>query len=293
MRATLIYNPRAGTALSRNDLVSELGNIGWTVQRSMEKGDFDSSCCRGSDVVVVAGGDGTFASVARTLAGSGMPMAFIPMGTANNVARSLGIGVDPTLALKGLEDVVERHIDLGNARGGASFDGLFTEGLSVGIFADVLAEKVEGKKSKRLRKALRVIADELESYSPRRFEIEIEGCDYSDQFVLAAVMNVRSLGPAVNLAPEAKCDDGRLDVVLVRPEAKASLLSHLRRAAEEGDIVLPSFETVAATRVLLAPHGHQVQIDDRSSAHQGRLDVEVAAGVLTLLAPAVSAPRSA
>ncbi|MBX3187106.1 MAG: NAD(+)/NADH kinase [Labilithrix sp.] len=288
METTLIHNPRAGRAHSEKALVSALGAIGWRVRRSVHKADFDASCCRGSDVVVVAGGDGTVAHVARALADTGMAMAIIPMGTANNVARSLGLGVDAAAAIRALEDVVERRIDLGSVRGAAPIGGFFIEGVSVGAFAEVVAAAATKKKVKRLHDALDLMADQLDEYVPHRFEVEIDGHDYSDAFVLAAVMNMRSLGPAVNLAPEAKCDDGLLDVVLVRPEWRPSLVTHLRRAAEEGDLVLPSFETVTATHVHLRADGRCGHVDDRSGTLAGPLDVDVAAGALTLMAPSPS-----
>jgi diacylglycerol kinase (ATP) len=287
VRATLIHNRRAGTAQSENELVSALDALGWKVHRSVSKGDFDPSTSRGSDVIVVAGGDGTVAAVARQLAGTEVPMAIIPMGTANNIARSLGLGVDAAVALCGLDDVVERRVDLGVVRGPVPLDDMFIEAVSVGLFADVMAN-ASRMGVKRLPEALGFIANHLDVYAPRRLELTIEGRDYSGYFVLVAVMNARSLGPALNLAPQARCDDGILDVVLVRPDVKPALVAHLRRAAEGGDIELPAFETVRASRVSMKTDGGRVHVDDRSSELRGNVDVDVSAAALRLLVPAQS-----
>ena len=281
MRATLIYNPKSGTAASADELVTSLSKIGWQVDRCLPKKELDDCLCHGTEVVVVAGGDGTVAKVAKRLAGTTVPMAVVPMGTANNIARSLGIGVDPAAAVLDLASATERRVDLGVVHGKMERE-YFVEGFGLGIFAHVLAERAR-KKDKKPSRALDLIADELETYAARHVEIEVGGQDLSGNYLLVAVMNTRSLGPALGVAPEAKCDDGQLDLVLIRPEAKRSLLAHLRRAAEHGDVALPAFETTRARRVRLATTGW-AHLDDETRELGGKTVVEVAAGVVKLLA---------
>jgi diacylglycerol kinase family enzyme len=288
MRATLIYNERSGSAASEDDVLADLSDIGWKVDRCLSKKQLDDCLCHGAEVVVVAGGDGTIAKVAKRLAGTEVPMAIVPMGTANNVARSLGIGVDPALAVLGLSHPVERAVDLGVVQTKRARDLLFKEyfleGFGLGVFAHVVAEKAT-KKDKKLRKAVHLIANELDDYAPRHFELEVDGRDFSGPYVLLAVMNARSLGPALGVAPDARCDDGELDVVLVRPEAKGALVSHLRRAAVEGDIALPTFETARATQVRVVADGRWAHIDDVARQLEGEVNVEVAKGAVKVLAP--------
>jgi diacylglycerol kinase family enzyme len=283
MRATLIYNPRSGSALAENEILDQLEDIGWQVDRSMHKKQLDDCICHEVDVVVVAAGDGTVGKVAKRLAGTATPMAIVPMGTANNVARSLGLGVEASTAVLALRRAAERRIDLGIVSSARRRD-YFLEGFGVGVFAYVMGEKA-GKADKKLRRALGFIAEELEEYEPRRFELDVDGADCSGKYVLAEVMNARSLGPALTLAPEAKCDDGELDVVLVRPEAKRALVAHLRRAADEGDIALPTFETIRARRVSLRADGHWAHIDDQARQLEGATSVTVATGAVKVLAP--------
>ncbi len=283
MRATLIYNKKSGTAASQEAILSGLAEIGWKVDRCLDKKELDDCLCHGTDVVVVAGGDGTIARVAKRLAGTNFPMAIVPMGTANNVARSLGVGVDPTAAILGLAHPVEQRVDLGVVQSRQAKE-YFLEGFGVGVFAYVVAEKAS-KKHKKLPKALRLIADELDDYAPRHVELEVDGRDLSGRYVLAAVMNARSLGPALGVAPEAQCYDGELDVVLVGPEAKQSLVTHLRRAAEEGDVALPTFETTRATHVRVRADGRWAHIDDCARELDGYVDIDVAPGAVKLLTP--------
>jgi diacylglycerol kinase family enzyme len=295
MRVTLLHNPKAGTAASEEALRSGFDRIGWKVGRAIPKQeldrDFDYLEERDkSDVVVVAGGDGTVSKVAKRLAGTGVPIAIVPMGVANNIARSLGIGVDPLAAIAGLGRATERKVDLGVATSDAMAQ-FFVEGFGVGAFAHVVAERAS-KKTKKLRRAWSLMADELDDYTPRRFDLEVDGRDRSGRYILAAVMNGRSLGPALGLAPHAKCDDGQLDVVLVPPEAKQAFVRHLRRAAEAGDVALPDFETTQAEHVSLRADGRWAHLDDAAFALEGRVTIDVARGAVRLLMPSLEPVRS-
>jgi diacylglycerol kinase family enzyme len=283
MRVSLVFNEKAGTAASHDAVMAGLAEIGWHVGEVISPKEIDTIPRKGANAVVAAGGDGTIAKVAKHLAGTERPIAIIPMGTANNVARSLGLGVDPIAAVRGLANPVERWIDLGIAHAGSE-EELFIEGFGIGVFADIMAERAS-RKDKKLRKALRMIADELEAYEPQRFEVIVGGRDVSGPYVLAAVMNGRSLGPALMLAPEAMPDDGELDVVLVGPRAKDGLVAHLRRALEDGDIVLPAFETMRATEVRIRADGQWAHVDDASKTLDGHVALKVLAGAVRLLAP--------
>lgn len=288
MNVTLVYNEKAGGAGAEDEVLAGLADIGWKVSRRITTRELESSLGHGADLFVAAGGDGTIGKVAKRVARTEIPMAIVPMGTANNVARSLGLGIDPVAAIAGLRHAVERRIDLGVV-GGTIDNALFIEGFGVGVFADIMAERAS-KKDKKLRKALRLIADELEAYEPRHLELEVEGRDMSGLYILAAVMNGRSLGPALCFAPDARPDDGELDVVLVSPEAKPVLVSHLRRALEDGDIALPAFETVRATRVRMRADDRWAHVDDEPRVLHGHVTIDISANAVKLLAPSPAPP---
>lgn len=284
MRALLLHNPNAGTAEDEQALVKAFDGIGWKVHECVPKDEVDSCLRHKSDVIVVAGGDGTIAKVAKKLAGTDVPMAIVPTGTANNVARSLGIGVDAKTAVTGLACAKERRMDLGRVKS-AHGKAKFLEGFGLGVFAYVLGEKAS-KKHKKLRKALGLVADELENYHPPQFEIEADGKDYSGRYLFVCVMNMRSFGPALALAPHAQWDDGLFDVVLVRPESREALVRHLRRSVEEGDIALPAFETVRAKHVVVKADGRWSHNDDRPRELHGAATLDVEPAAVRVLIPA-------
>jgi diacylglycerol kinase family enzyme len=284
MRAKLLHNPKAGTAETDKALTEAFEAIGWEIDRCHSKKELSECLEDPGDVVIVAGGDGTVGKVAKKIAGTKTAMVIVPMGTANNVARSLGLGVDPMAAISSLAKHTEKVVDLGAVRSSRGVEH-FVEGFGVGVFAYVVGERAT-KKHKKLKRALELLANTLEKYDARPFDIEIDGNDASGDYVLAAVMNIRSFGPALGLAPDAKVDDGELDVVLVGPESKDALVAHLRRAAEEGDIALPHFQTRRAKHVRIRADGRWAHVDDSPRELDSVVDIDVVGKAVRVIVPA-------
>jgi diacylglycerol kinase family enzyme len=292
MRAVLIYNGSAGTAASEDAIVSELRTIGWKVERSVgPHPDVDACVAKKPDVIVVAGGDGTVGKVAKRLAGTPIPLAVIPMGTANNIARSLGVGVDPLVAAASLAHTSRRKLDLGVVRTDRYVEP-FIEGFGLGVFARLMTTS-HSKGDKALHRSLGRLADEVERFAPLDIEVEVDGKDRSGPCVLAAVMNMRSFGPAIGVAPDAQWDDGELDLALVHPDASRSLVAHLRRAASVGDLALPAFDIVRAKRVRLRVKDTTAwaHIDDTVRPFDGEAILEVRSAALGLLVQALAPAR--
>ncbi|MGZ3455581.1 MAG: diacylglycerol/lipid kinase family protein [Polyangiales bacterium] len=284
MRATLLHNPKAGSAESDKSLIEAFEAIGWEIERCHSKKELSECLDDPGDVVVVAGGDGTVGKVAKRLAGTRTAMAIVPMGTANNVARSLGLGVDPKAAIASLARHQERVVDLGAVTSSRGTEH-FVEGFGVGVFAYVVGERAT-KKHKKLPRALELLASTLERYEAGRFEIRVDGKDVSGNYLLAAVMNVRSFGPAIGLAPNAKIDDGELDVVLVGPESKDALLAHLRRATNGTEIALPKLTTRRAKHVYIRGDGRWAHVDDSPRELDSPVEIDVVARAVRVIVPA-------
>src|SRR6185503_11478949 len=88
-----------------------------------------------ADLVAVAGGDGTVGRVTRRMVGRGVPVALLPSGTANNIARTLGLLERPFEELvRGWDSARRAKLDMGVAKGPWG-ERYFIEGLGAGIFA--------------------------------------------------------------------------------------------------------------------------------------------------------------
>ena len=124
-RALLVSSPNAGNASRAGQLTTQLKRLGITVARNLPVGELDHSQPQGAlwreqgyDLVVAAGGDGTVGAVATHLAGSELPLAILPLGTANDVARSLYLPMDIAEACVAIAGALPMDIDVGQVMPG-------------------------------------------------------------------------------------------------------------------------------------------------------------------------------
>ena len=110
MRVTLIHNATAGDGEHTREWVEGLlGGRHDARYLSMDDDDWRAGLAEPADLVVVAGGDGTVASVVTALAGRTTPAAVVPLGSANNIARTLGVAdVDPAWLARQSSSSIER-----------------------------------------------------------------------------------------------------------------------------------------------------------------------------------------
>jgi diacylglycerol kinase (ATP) len=252
MRILLVHNPKAGSEEHEGeDLVKALRKAGHKAiyQSSKEKG-IANALKKKVDLVLVAGGDGTVSKVARRLVAtdSEVPLAVLPLGTANNFARSLGFCLSERELFEQLDDGKCDTFDVGLARGpwGKRY---FFEGAGAGLFADYMrAPKRDGKKDEPKSKAeamwrhVKELRQRLQTYRARQWEIEVDGSNLSGGYLLWHAMNIRSVGPVLTLAADAKTNDGAFDFVGAREEDRALLLDYFdaRAAGKRRKFPLPA-----------------------------------------------------
>lgn len=218
-----------------------------------------------ADLVVVAGGDGTVARVTRRMVGRGVPMALLPSGTANNIARTLGQLERPFEELvRGWENARRVNLDVGVASGPWG-ERYFVEGLGVGLFAALLArsELVRPKSSKRpVEDALRRLQHQAATCETIEVAARLDGEDISGRYVMLEALNLRYVGPNLYLAPESRPGDGQLDVVLVTEAERARLVHYLQQWQENRER-LSLLPTRTGRRLQFEWTGVELHIDDK------------------------------
>ena len=119
MRALLVHNPTAGSGRPTGDeLLEARDKAGFsTTYCSTKNGDLEEALAQPADMVIVAGGDGTVAKVARALEDRKTLVAILPFGTANNIAHCLGIAGKPRELIAALRGAPVKRLDIGLAVG--------------------------------------------------------------------------------------------------------------------------------------------------------------------------------
>ncbi len=278
MRVTLIHNPGAGDsgtpaaeALKRaiRDAGHELAYLSCKVD------GWEAKLDEPADLFAVAGGDGTVGVVARRVAGSDVPITVLPMGTANNIARSLGLADTPVERLvAGWAHGRRVKLDIGTATGpwGRS---TFVEGAGAGLFAWTMPQADASRTLASLDRAddkivyaLELLKERLRRCPAIRIEATLDGRDVSGTYVLFEAMNMRYIGPNLYLAPEGDPADQRLDVVAV-PEPDRDRFFDYLSSWQDGRMCEPRLPSFRGRLLQMHWGGFEVHLDDRIWPAQG------------------------
>lgn len=224
-----IINPASGKEepiLSFINRIFEDLDIAWDVTVTRKNTDVQAlakSLIGKTDIIAVYGGDGTLTEMAAALHGSDTPLAIIPGGTANVMAKELGIPLDTFQALIMLagNNYTIRKIDMGVVNGRP-----FLLRLSIGIMADMVLQTDRKLKDDLGQLAYGVTALKLLSESvPIKYNIEIDGAQFEENGVSLTVTNSGNIGIGdFALQPGISINDGLLDVLLLRNSDLTSLL---------------------------------------------------------------------
>ena len=269
MQIALIYNEHAGEGMSRDELTEQVERGGHEVVATLgSHSDLTRVLKTPAELVVAAGGDGTIASAAKAVAGSGRPLAVLPLGTANNIAKSLGIhGALPEL-IECWRHAVPVPVDLG-CIGGADSEGFFVEGVGVGLIAEGIASALRQNAEPHPDTAAQV-EDDVRHYrealariTPQRLRLSADGHEMSGQYLMVEILNMPSVGPNIVVASDVSPFDGRLSVVTASEEHRHALLEYLeaRRAGQPADLSLPcrSARTVELSEATLLHVDDEIQ----------------------------------
>jgi diacylglycerol kinase family enzyme len=248
MKVSLFYNEDAGEGVSLYDIRELLERHSHELVHHVERdSDAERLLDVPSELVAVAGGDGTVAAAARVLAGSGVPLAIVPVGTANNIARSLGIEGPIADVIKAWDNATHRRLDLGVASGTWG-KRRFLEGAGGGLIPVGIAEsknrKIDGNlATSKVANAARNYRDVLARLAPRECTVSLDGIQLTAGFLLVEVLNISAVGPNLVLSPDADPSDGFFSVVLASEEHRDILDAYLQQRIEgrERHLSLPAY----------------------------------------------------
>lgn len=214
-RALILANPHSRSAGAGVDAaVAELGKAGIDVLQPAWREDESLAAAIGRygdrvDFVVIAGGDGSLNAAASALIDSGLPLGILPGGTANDLARTLGLPLDMVGAAQIIAAGRIRAIDVGDVNGKPFFN-VASLGMSAKL-ADRLSRETK-RRWGRLAYALTAIKVLIEA---RRFGAVLRSDDGEEIAVRSlqiAIGNGRHYGGGMIVEETAEINDGRLDL---------------------------------------------------------------------------------
>ncbi|MFF9060182.1 diacylglycerol kinase family protein [Streptomyces sp. NPDC101213] len=259
----------------------------------------------GAQLVVVCGGDGTLRAAADALAGSGVPLAVVPCGTGNLLARNLGLPLAPTDALDAALRGTPHRLDLGRIEGDDLPATHFAAMSGAGLDAAIM-ENTDDRTKSLLGWPAYVLAGIGTLRAPRmHLTLRLDDAPAVRRTARMVLMgNVGTVQGGTTLLPAARPDDARLDLLILDPRGVAGwtrALATLVRGgakrprpsaadtttARDGDRSGAPVEFLTFRRAELAFDTPQSrELDGDPVAPGRRLTAEVRPGALTVLLPA-------
>jgi YegS/Rv2252/BmrU family lipid kinase len=238
VKTVVVINPISGTggrpeiARQRAELAARLlerarvdGEIFVTEGPGHARDLARSAIAHGARRVLAWGGDGTINEIGSALAFTDAALGVIPSGSGNGLARELQIPFDPAAAFDIALGADERVVDAGE------LDGRFFVNIAgVGLDARVAHQfAMHGLVRRGFVRYVQITSRELLSYKPADHAVIVDGEPHHVRAWVIAIANSRQYGNGAIIAPQARLDDGLLDVVVVQHRPLAATLWHIPR----------------------------------------------------------------
>ncbi len=241
----------------------------------------------GADVVAAAGGDGTVRVVCGEMAGSGVPVGVIPSGTGNLLARNLGISLLPEQAIDTVLRGQDRAIDVVRLEGDGLATTRFVVMAGLGLDAAIMDGAPDALKARFGWPAYVIVAMRHLRYPAVRVDITVDGAEPVRRRARTVVIgNVGTLQAGIPLLPDARIDDGILDVVVIAPRRMFGWVGLTWRVLTKHPRTDERLDRYTGRSVVVkAAHATPRQLDGDTLSAGTELRAEIEPGVLLVRVP--------
>jgi diacylglycerol kinase family enzyme len=261
MKAILILNPAAGSlngerdAVRGEDLVKTLGAAGISVaireaaSRELRR-TLDDAVAEKPDAIFVGGGDGTISTAAGCLAGTGIALGVLPLGTLNHFACDLGMPSNWRDAVHALTRGTRRAVDVGEVNG-----RVFINNCSIGSYPEAVRRRESLRASRGHGKwwAMTVATTEvLRRLKRLRLSIEVEGRARSVRSPFVVVANNRYSARALDYSLRPRLDEGRLWIYTTRARRPLTILRQMWQSLHRAIDAVDGLDSLAADEATIA-----------------------------------------
>lgn len=242
----------------------------------------------GFKYVVALGGDGAFHHVVEGVLGTDAIAGFLPAGNGNDIARDLGIPLDAVSAAAAFFNSTPRAIDLVRVKFGGGHIAHFIGAGGMGLDAE--AAHLANTRFNRWPGVTRYLAGALWTFFHEpafQLTAEIDETHWAGRALFAAIANATSYGSGVRIAPDAKMDDGLLDVVLVGDVSWTRLIEAIPVVLTTGDLRFEEVKRFHCRRVLLHADRPAKVHGDGELLGESPAEFELLPGAIRVMAPTV------
>jgi YegS/Rv2252/BmrU family lipid kinase len=302
MKTCLVVNPNSGPNTFHKQLLlaqDHLLKAGCELKRVDTTGPGDATrlarqaAADGYEVVIAVGGDGTLNEVCNGLVGTETVLGVLPAGTGNVFAADVGLPIWTPLTqdaiIKGAEVIVtgrRRRIDLGRVTLADGSSRYFLMWCGIGLDAAITQSK-NTSNLRPLSYASWIIAGVMVTYdflgTPATLLTD-EG-ETRERILMAVASNGQLYGRVWRLSPEAKMDDGMLDIAVMAGHGWPSTVKHVLGLTMKKSVQDPDFHVHRTTRLrLTSKHPLPVHVDAEMFGTTP-VDIKVMPGALTVIVP--------
>ncbi len=229
--------------------------------------------------IVAVGGDGTVNELANGIGLSGIQLGIIPHGSGNGFARHLGIPMDVDRALVVLCQGLSVPVDM--VRIGEKY-ALNVSGVG---FDALVAWKFQHSKPRGLSSYARIALGEFFKYQPETYELLVDGKKSRHQAFLISLANSSQFGNNFLISPKASVCDGYLDLCILHPFPKWTILGLLIKLLCKKIDSSPYLEIIRAKKVCIKQAGEIWHLDGEAMSGGSELQVEVVEKALRVIVP--------